>query len=117
MQMYKPTQEQIKAFLKAFNDAELFVEMSETDPEEWDEFEGNPFNIRSLVDDRKFENSYLMARKEAMASVCKVFTNTNYELIVLALQTLLDHCTDPNNEILDFSPEIKQGLEIVRAKA
>lgn len=39
-----------------------------------------------------------------------------YEQALFNLETLIDNCADPNNEVLDFNSDIKKGFELLHER-
>lgn len=52
--------------------------------------------------------------EEFLLRVLSYFDSLFWEKALCNLSTLLDNCADPNEDVLEFKPEIKKGLELLK---
>lgn len=51
--------------------------------------------------------------EEFLENLLKRLSNIHFQRILWNCSTLLDNCADPNEETLEFKPDIKRGLELL----
>lgn len=102
MKLAKTSHEEIDTLFNVLNEVGwLHKELKHTDFEDIDFSE---FEILSKFD--KNPEDFLKELVRHLASI-------NFQRIIWNCRTLLDNCADPNLSHLDFSPEIKAGLELL----
>lgn len=114
MKLAKTNEKEIDSLMDVLNEIEQINKHMEYDGEYWEEF-------KNELDSEK--ESFPICCE--LASCCKskdqfyrlVFNHLSgihFQRILWNCSTMLENCADPNSDHLDFKPEIKAGLELLK---
>jgi hypothetical protein len=106
MRLSKTTEKEIDSLMdllievERFHDNDRFNNLSNID---WSEYE-----ILSKFDHENYETMF--------DDLIKHISNIHFKRILSNCTTLLENCADPNLDYLEFNPDIKMGLELLKTQ-
>lgn len=115
MKVAKTTVEEIFSLLHLLNELELLhkeLQRVDFDAVDWDEFE--VLSTMGLVSDRGLDLGRDREPEYFVEDLVRRLSGIHFQRVLLNAEVLLNHCADPDQDTLEYSPDLAKGLYLLR---